>query len=224
MRKQWLLYDGGCAACIALAQEVEALSGGRLGVRSLREPEVQARRNPARLGWRWEPMLLEVEGEQVRVLAGLGMRARLVQVLGPVRALRVARLVARMGGPVLGVDWGRRDFLRRAIGALAGWIALRGLGRPVPVGIFGMTHGPLSGAEATAVPVGSEASSQGVVVVRQTRPCFSSSLISSLFPTAFLSPFGEAVGKRLKVCHAPKDRRCRVYSLIRGSYYEALAS
>ena len=77
-------------------------------------------------------MLLEIEGERVRVLAGLGMRARLVQVLGPVRALRAAQAVARMGGPVLGVDWGRRDFLRRAIGALAGWIALRGLGRPVP--------------------------------------------------------------------------------------------
>jgi len=55
--------------------------------------------------------------------------------------------------------------LRRAIGAMAGWIALRGLGRPVPVGIFGVTHGPPSGAETTAVPVGSEASYQGVVAV-----------------------------------------------------------
>ncbi len=77
------------------------------------------------------------------------MRMRLLQILGPARALRVARLVARHGGPVLGVDWERRDFLRRAIGALAGWIALRGLGRPVPVGIFGVTHGPLSGAGTT---------------------------------------------------------------------------
>jgi len=47
-----LLYDGGCAACIALAQEVEALSCGRLRVRSLRDPEVRALLNPARLGWR----------------------------------------------------------------------------------------------------------------------------------------------------------------------------
>ena len=54
-------------------------------------------------------MLLEVEGERVRVLAGLGRRARLVQVLGPVRALRVAQAVARHGGPVLGGDWGRRE-------------------------------------------------------------------------------------------------------------------
>ena len=70
-------------------------------------------------------MLVEIEGEWVRIFAGLSLRARLVQVLGPVRALRVAQAVARHGGPVLGVDWGRRDFLRRAGGALAGWFVLR---------------------------------------------------------------------------------------------------
>jgi hypothetical protein len=59
-------------------------------------------------------MLVEIEGEWVRIFAGLSLRARLVQVLGPVRALRVAQAVARMGGPVLGVDWGRRRFLGRA--------------------------------------------------------------------------------------------------------------
>ena len=77
-------------------------------------------------------MRLEIEGERVRVFTGLAMRWRLVQVLGPARALRVAQAVARHSGPVLGVDWGRRDFLRRTTGALAGWIALRSLGRPVP--------------------------------------------------------------------------------------------
>jgi predicted DCC family thiol-disulfide oxidoreductase YuxK len=42
MGTRWLLYDAGCSVCAALAREVEALSGGRLRVRSLREPEVQA--------------------------------------------------------------------------------------------------------------------------------------------------------------------------------------
>jgi len=51
-------------------------------------------------------MLLEVEGERVRVFTGLGMRW--LQLLGP----------------VLGVDWGRRDFLRRAGGALIAQITL----------------------------------------------------------------------------------------------------
>jgi hypothetical protein len=86
---------------------VEALSGGRLRVRSLRDPEVQALLDRVRPGWQWEPMLVEIEGEQVRVFAGLAMRMRLLQILGPARAWRVAQAVARMGGPVLGVDWGR---------------------------------------------------------------------------------------------------------------------
>jgi hypothetical protein len=46
-------------------------------------------------------MLLEIEGEHVRVFTGLGMRMRWLQLLGPVRALRVAQAVARHGGPVL---------------------------------------------------------------------------------------------------------------------------
>jgi predicted DCC family thiol-disulfide oxidoreductase YuxK len=106
MSERYLLFDGGCAVCAALAREVETLSGGRLGVRSLRDPEVRALLDRARPGWRWEPMLLEIEGERVRVFTGLAMRWRLVQLLGPVRALRVAQVVARHGGPVLGVDWG----------------------------------------------------------------------------------------------------------------------
>jgi hypothetical protein len=61
-------------------------------VRSLREPGVQAMRNQAHPNWRWGPMLVEVEGERVRVLAGLSLRARLVQVLGPAQALRVTQL------------------------------------------------------------------------------------------------------------------------------------
>ncbi|WP_448605331.1 hypothetical protein [Thermoflexus hugenholtzii] len=129
MTERYLLFDSGCAVCTALAREVEALSGGRLGVRSLREPEVQALLNQACPGWRWEPMLVEIEGERVRVWAGLSLRARLVQVLGPIRALRVAQTVARMGGPVLGVDWGRRRFLGRALGALAGLLLARHAGQ-----------------------------------------------------------------------------------------------
>ena len=106
--------------CAALARE---------WVRSLRDPEVQARLDRARPGWRWEPMLLEIEGERVRVFTGLAMRARLAQVLGPVPALRVAQAVARTGGPVLGVDWGRRRFLGRALGALAGLLLARHAGQ-----------------------------------------------------------------------------------------------
>jgi hypothetical protein len=82
-------------------------------------------------------MLVEIEGERARVFAGLAMRMRLLQILGPVRALRMAQAVARMGGPVLGVDWGRRDFLRRAGGALLGLLTLQGPGAPLRSGTAG---------------------------------------------------------------------------------------
>jgi hypothetical protein len=84
-------------------------------------------------------MLVEIEGERVRVFTGLAMRWRLVQVLGPVRALRVAQAVARMGGPVLGVDWGRRRLLRQSL-ALAGLALLRR--------IPGGTHAPRTAGSA----------------------------------------------------------------------------
>ena len=129
MSEQYLLFDGGCSVCAALAREVETLSGGRLGVRNLRDPEIQVLLNRARPGWRWEPMLVEIDGEQVRVFAGLAMRMRLLQILGPARALRVARAVARHGGPVLGVDWGRRRLLQQMTGALGVWIVWRGFSR-----------------------------------------------------------------------------------------------
>jgi len=118
---------------------VEAFSGGRLRVRSLRDPEVQALLDRARPGWQWEPMLVEIEGEWVRIFAGLSLRARLVQVLGPVRALRVAQAVARHGGPVLGVDWGKRRLLRQSL-ALAGLALLRR--------IPGGTHAPRTAGSA----------------------------------------------------------------------------
>jgi len=52
MIERWLLFDSGCSVCAALAWEVEALSGGRLQVRSLRDPEVQALLDRAHPGWR----------------------------------------------------------------------------------------------------------------------------------------------------------------------------
>jgi hypothetical protein len=57
MSERWLLYDAGCSVCAALAREVEALRSGRPRVRNLRDPEVQAMRNQAHPGWRWDPML-----------------------------------------------------------------------------------------------------------------------------------------------------------------------
>jgi hypothetical protein len=79
-------------------------------------------------------MLLEVEGERVRVFTGLGMRW--LQLLGP----------------VLGVDWGRRDFLRRAGGALIAQITLSILGSPKSVKVKHEPASPKPPAEISVEP------------------------------------------------------------------------
>lgn len=77
-----------------------------------------------RPGWTSEPTLLEVQDEQVRVYTGFRMRAQLVHVLGPNRAVRVAQLVQQALSPQATVDQGRRNILKRGgvllIGALFG--------------------------------------------------------------------------------------------------------
>ena len=110
-------------------------------------------------------MPLEIEGKHVRVFTGLAMCWRLVQVLGPVRALRVAQAVARMGGPVLGVDWGRRRLLRQSL-ALAGLALLRR--------IPGGTHAPrTAGSAGSASPrlgPGEEELWEGFVLLPEGAP------------------------------------------------------
>lgn len=120
-----LLFDSGCAACTKLARAIEHDTEGWLAARSLHEPEIQALLDRARPGWRWEPTLLEVDGDQVRAFTGLALRARLVAGLGPRRAWRVARLVRQVGMPLGGVDLGRRSLLQRG-GALLAGLALFG--------------------------------------------------------------------------------------------------
>ena len=116
--ERYLLFDSGCSLCTSMAHQVEDASDGKLTARSLRGPEVQAVLDEVRPGWRWESMLLEVDGERRRVYAGVGMRLRLVQVLGPRRVWRLARIVqqAAIFQP------GRRGVLRLAGGLLAGLV------------------------------------------------------------------------------------------------------
>ncbi|RMH43801.1 MAG: hypothetical protein D6694_06625 [Gammaproteobacteria bacterium] len=114
--ERYLLFDSGCSLCTSLARQVEEAADGKLTVRSLRDPEVRSILDEVKPGWRWEPMLLEMDGDRRRVYAGIGLRARLVRVLGPRRAVRLAQIVqsATVFQP------GRRGMLRLAGGLLAG--------------------------------------------------------------------------------------------------------
>lgn len=76
--------------------------------------------------WRWEPTLLEVEGDQVRAFTGLAMGVRLAMELGPHRTLQLIKLIWRFSTSPKGLeaaDLGRRRFLEQlaAIVLVLGW-------------------------------------------------------------------------------------------------------
>ena len=114
--ERYLLFDSGCSLCASLAHKVERAADGKLTARSLRDPDVRSILDDVKPGWHWEPMLLEVDGDRRRVYAGIGMRAWLVRVLGPRRALRLAQIVQR----ATVFQPGRRGALRQMIGVLTG--------------------------------------------------------------------------------------------------------
>ena len=118
--KRHLLFDSGCSLCSKLAEAIEQEAGGKLTARSLRDPAVRALLDKERPGWKWEPMLVEEDDENVRVYAGGAMSRRLLVVLGPRRAWRIMEAIteARIPESISPQDAGRRNLLR-VVGATA---------------------------------------------------------------------------------------------------------
>ncbi len=126
---RYLLFDSGCSLCSGLATDIAAASNGLLTTRSLRDPEMQAALKHARPEWRWEPTLLEVQGEDVHVFTGFALRAQLLTVLGPRRAWRVAQLVARAQTSLGDIeDESRRAVIRRGAAMVTGVVGVALLG------------------------------------------------------------------------------------------------
>ncbi|MDQ3695702.1 MAG: twin-arginine translocation signal domain-containing protein [Chloroflexota bacterium] len=124
---RYLLFDSACAACSSLAIDIARETDGILAVRGLHEPFIQDALNRGRPGWRWEPTLLETDGDIIRVSTGLPLRTRLLGLLGPRRAWCVAQLVAEAQVPLISAKQSRRGFVKHgaAVGAgLAGAILL----------------------------------------------------------------------------------------------------
>ncbi len=121
--KRYLLFDAGCSLCTEIAKRVEEASDGWLEARSLREPEMQQLLDRAKPGWKWEPTLVEVDGDEVRVYQGVRMRIQMVRKLGVRRAWRVIEEVQEAIQSMT-VDVGRRRFLEKASGIIASGIIL----------------------------------------------------------------------------------------------------
>ena len=124
--KRYLLFDSGCCQCSKIAKAIEQEAGGKLTIRSLRDPAVKELLDRERPGWKWEPMLVEEKDDQVRVYADGAMSRRLLVVLGPRRAWKILGFVTNLENPTESpsADQGRRGFLRLAGAAAIGAVAL----------------------------------------------------------------------------------------------------
>ncbi len=125
---RFLLFDSGCSTCSDLASGVARESGGLVAARSLRDPQMQELLHAGRPGWSWEPTLIETEEDVIRVFTGFALRARMLSVLGPRRAWRVAALVARRQTPLFPVNESRRGLLKHGATLAAGAVGLALLG------------------------------------------------------------------------------------------------
>lgn len=92
--KRFLLYDDSCNRCGNLAQLVEKVGDGRLESRSLTDPEMQHLVATVRSEPKWEPMLVTVKRERIRVYSGTRMVVQLGIGLGPIRAMRILTAAA----------------------------------------------------------------------------------------------------------------------------------
>lgn len=109
---RYLLFDSGCSLCTEIARRVEEASNGWLEARSLRDPEMQSLLDRAKPDWRWEPTLVEVNGDNVHVYQGLKMRLHFLRILGIRRTLLLMKAMYGYDRRWKGVDYQRREFVR----------------------------------------------------------------------------------------------------------------
>ncbi len=100
--KHYILFDSGCAQCADVAAEIEKASGNNLRGLSLYAPEAKELLDRARPGWKFEPTLVQVDGETVRAYTGLAMRTHMVTFLNPLQLLKIARVAQKAGVPLFG--------------------------------------------------------------------------------------------------------------------------
>lgn len=99
---RYILFDSGCAQCADVAAQIENASGHNLRGMSLYAPEAKQMLDRARPGWKFEPTLVEVDGDTVRAYTGMAMRTHMVTFLNPLQLLKIARVVQKAGVPLFG--------------------------------------------------------------------------------------------------------------------------
>ena len=118
---RFLVYDSACVQCSRVAEQARLSSRGSLEVRSLYDPEIRAMLDLAQPGWRFGPMLLEADGERIRVYSGIRMVVVLAAILGIRSAVSLVRRLAddTVAGQSTPPGVSRRVALRRSAVAVA---------------------------------------------------------------------------------------------------------
>lgn len=129
MRKAYyLLFDGGCSTCSALATTIEEEAGGKVSaLRIGSEQGIELLGRAFSHDYDWQPYLITMQGETVKATSGLTMAAQLGWLLGPRRGIRVYNMARRLG--ILAISHraaesrgvfplSRRTFVKLTAGAL----------------------------------------------------------------------------------------------------------
>lgn len=127
--ERYLLFDSGCNVCTKLAHDIEQEAGDWLAARSLRDLKMQALLSQVKPNWQWQPTLLEIEGEQIRIFTGYALASKIALGLGIRRTWHVAQLVNQARIPVHDMSLERRQFLKQS-GAFLTALALLGVREP----------------------------------------------------------------------------------------------
>ncbi len=114
--ERYLLFDSGCSVCSSLANQIEHASKGWLQARSLRDPQIQQQLDEAHPGWKWEPMLMEINAGRTHLFTGVSLRFKLLLGLGPAKTWEVAQLVGRARMASAANAQTRRGFLKKRHG------------------------------------------------------------------------------------------------------------
>ena len=124
--ERYLLFDSGCNMCTKLAYDIEQEAGDWLVAHSLRDLKIQALLKKIKPNWRWEPTLLEIDGEQTKIFTGYAMASKILMELGIRRAWHIAQLVNPTSIRAHGTNLERRRFLKQS-GALLTGLSLLGI-------------------------------------------------------------------------------------------------
>lgn len=121
--ERYLLFDSQCHVCSQVAHDIIIESDGLLEARSLRDPAIKNLLIKAKPNWRWEPMLLEIEDEQIRVFTQTRMVLQLMRRLGLRRAWRTVHIVQKSVTPPFKLSPERR-YLLGGIGKILAGLTL----------------------------------------------------------------------------------------------------